>query len=86
MIVCAGVGAGVCPTGIAAASPGDSEDSYQVPRARLEIVLDTFNDERRAYEFMTNPLGVQTDAVNDDVQKKFDPSWDAIWSSAGRLT
>lgn len=50
------------------------------------IVLDTFNDERRAYEFMTNPLGVQTDAVNDDVQKKFDPSWDAIWKSAGRLT
>lgn len=50
------------------------------------IVLDTFNDERRAYEFMTNPIGVQTDAVNDDVQKKFDPSWDAIWKSAGRLT
>jgi len=50
------------------------------------IVLDTFNDERRAYEFMTNPLGVQTDAVNDDVQKDFDPSWDAIWKSAGRLT
>jgi len=50
------------------------------------IVIDTFNDERRAYEFMSNPLGVQTDAINDDVQRRFDTSWDAIWHSAGRLT
>jgi len=27
------------------------------------IVLDTFNDERRAYEFWVNPLGVQTDGI-----------------------
>jgi hypothetical protein len=50
------------------------------------IVFDTFNDERRAYEFMSNPFGVQTDAINDDVQKRYDTSWDAIWQSAGRLT
>ncbi len=50
------------------------------------IVLDTFNDERRAYEFHINPLGVQSDAINDDVQQRFDLSWDAIWESAGRLT
>ena len=50
------------------------------------IVLDTFNDERRAYEFHVNPLGVQLDAINDDVQQRFDLSWDAIWESAGRLT
>ena len=50
------------------------------------IVLDTFNDERRAYEFLSNPLGVQTDAINDDVNKRYDISWDAIWESAGRLT
>ena len=50
------------------------------------IVLDTFNDERRAYEFLSNPLGVQTDAINDDVNHNYDESWDAIWASAGRLT
>jgi len=50
------------------------------------ITLDTFNDERRAYEFFSNPLGVQTDAVNDDVNGTFDIAWDAIWESAGRLT
>jgi len=52
----------------------------------VQIVLDTFNDERRAYEFAVNPLGVQMDAVNDEVNGSYDTSWDAIWDSAGRLT
>lgn len=50
------------------------------------VVFDTFNDERRAYEFMCNPLGVQTDAINDDVGGSYDTSWNAIWDSGGRLT
>ncbi|RLE25984.1 MAG: hydrolase, partial [Acidobacteria bacterium] len=50
------------------------------------IVLDTFNDQRRAYEFVVNPLGVQMDALNDDVNHRYDLSWNAIWFSKGRLT
>ena len=50
------------------------------------IALDTFNDERRAFEFVVNPLGVQLDAINDDVGGSYDTSWDAIWFSAGRIT
>ena len=54
------------------------------------IVLDTFNDQRRAYEFWVNPLGVQTDGIYTERiaggGRKFDESWDAIWRSAGRLT
>lgn len=49
------------------------------------IVLDTFNDERRAFEFFVNPLGVQMDMVMDDVQGNEDSSWDAIWDSAGKV-
>ena len=49
------------------------------------VMLDTFNDERRAYEFFVNPLGVQMDLVEDDVSGTEDASWDAIWDSAGRL-
>jgi hypothetical protein len=49
------------------------------------IVLDTFNDERRAFEFFINPLGVQMDMFNDDVGGNEDESWDAIWDSAGRI-
>lgn len=50
------------------------------------IVLDTFNDERRAYELMVNPLGVQIDAINDDAGGNYDDSWNAIWDSAGKIT
>lgn len=52
----------------------------------IGVMLDTFNDERRAYEFFLNPLGVQMDLVEDDVSGSEDPSWDAIWDAAGRLT
>jgi hypothetical protein len=49
------------------------------------VVLDTYNDERRAFEFFVNPLGVQMDLTNDDVNKNEDDSWDAIWDSAGLI-
>jgi hypothetical protein len=50
------------------------------------LVVDTFNDERRAFEFFVNAMGVQMDLVQDDVSGREDSSWDAIWDSAGRLT
>ena len=49
------------------------------------IVLDTYNDERRAFQFFVNALGVQMDMTNDDVNKNEDSSWDAIWDSAGQI-
>ena len=51
----------------------------------IGIVLDTYNDERRAFQFFANPLGVQMDMTNDDVNKNEDESWDAIWTSAGKI-
>jgi len=30
---------------------------------QVEIMLDTFHDQRRAYAFQSNPLGVQWDAI-----------------------
>ena len=49
------------------------------------IGLDTYNDDRRAFEFFANPLGVQMDMTKDDVNGNEDASWDAIWSSAGQI-
>ncbi|MEL7537693.1 MAG: DUF5916 domain-containing protein [Pseudomonadota bacterium] len=49
------------------------------------IVVDTFNDERFAFEFFVNPLGVQMDLTQDDVNGNEDDSWDAIWDSAGSI-
>ncbi len=52
----------------------------------LGVVLDTFNDERRAFEFFVNPLGVQMDLSQNDITGNEDESWDAIWDSAGKVT
>lgn len=50
------------------------------------IVLDTYNDDRRAFEFFANPLGVQMDLTMDDVNGNEDASWDAIWDAAGTIS
>ena len=49
------------------------------------VVLDTFNDQRRAFEFFVNPFGVQMDLINDDVNRNESSSWNAIWDSAGEI-
>ena len=57
----------------------------------IGIVIDTYNDGRRAFEFFANPLGVQMDRTNNEAaaSSRFgaqDYSWDAIWDSAGRIS
>ena len=49
------------------------------------IMIDPFNDGRRAYGFAVNPLGIQLDVVRDEITREWDFSWDAIWDSAGQL-
>jgi hypothetical protein len=55
----------------------------------VELMLDTFHDQRHAYAFFSNPLGVQADAFfteGPDPDVSFDMSFDTVWNSAGRLT
>ncbi len=52
---------------------------------RVGVILDTFHDRQRAYMFVTNPLGIQQDAIAtrglpDDL------SFDTLWHSEGQLT
>jgi len=50
------------------------------------VIIDTFNDERGAYQFFVNPVGVQADArLNDTDGWNSDDSWDAIWHSAASV-
>lgn len=55
------------------------EDDY------VSIQLDTFRDQRRAYAFSANPLGIQSTAMWIEGQG-WDDSFDTVWSSDGRLT
>ena len=49
------------------------------------IMLDTYHDHRRAYEFLVNPFGIQADAIETEGQGD-DFSWDTLWYSEGHLT
>lgn len=50
------------------------------------VKLDTYNDQRTAYRFLSNPLGAQIDGIESEVTKKESDSWDGIWQSAGKVT
>jgi hypothetical protein len=50
------------------------------------VMIDTFNDERRAFQFRVNPLGVQADAIFSEQDGVEDFSWDMIWKAVGRIT
>lgn len=59
----------------------------------IEIYIDTYNDQRRAYCFSTNALGVQWDSryseaisTSGDDFAGHQPSFDALWYSDGRIT
>lgn len=49
------------------------------------IKLDTYNQQRSAYRFLVNPLGVQIDGIENEVTNRESDAWDAIWHSAGEI-
>ena len=63
----------------------DAMDTF-IQDDHVSFMLDTFNDERRAFQFRVNPLGVQADAVFSELDGAEDFSWDAIWEAAGAIT
>jgi hypothetical protein len=57
----------------------------------VAIMLDTFHDRRRAYEFEVNPKGIQWDAIYTeasfaDTGGNFDSSFDTLWYTKGKVT
>ena len=52
----------------------------------IDVVLDTFGDQRNAYLFETNPNGARTDALITDEGRDFNLSWNGVWEVAATLT
>jgi hypothetical protein len=64
----------------------DRDDWDRIPADdHIAVYIDPFNDNRRAFEFRINPLGVQMDALVAPADSVEDFSWDAIWESKGRV-
>lgn len=71
------------------ARPNRREDIFDDDTVGL--MLDTFRDRKRAYEFVVTPLGSQWDAIwtelaYDETNGNFDESWDGLWYSKGKVT
>ncbi len=50
------------------------------------VLIDSFDDDRSAYYFLTNALGTQADGRVADNGRTVDSTWDATWQSAARRT
>ena len=50
------------------------------------IKLDTFNDAKLAYQFFINPLGIQSDGIQNEMTGNESDSWNTIWESKGQIT
>jgi hypothetical protein len=51
----------------------------------VEVLLDTFHDQRRAFIFKTNAFGIQADALYSE-QTGSDYSFDTVWDTWGKRT
>ena len=54
---------------------------------KVDLFLDTFHDQRRAFVFTTNAYGIQMDGLwNEGQVNQYDRSFDTVWRSRGKLT
>jgi Domain of unknown function (DUF5916) len=51
----------------------------------VEVMLDTFDDQRRAFSFDSNALGIQADGLYSE-QNGADYSFDTVWDTWGKRT
>jgi len=59
-------------------SSGDGDD--------ITIYLDTYNDDRNAFYFSVNPMGLQRDVHITGGGRGWDRSWNGVWYSEGSIT
>ena len=65
--------------------------AHMMPRDDLSgddsvtLMLDTFDDHRRAFVFQSNPLGIQADAMYSG-QSGYDYSFNTVWDTWGQRT
>lgn len=69
------------PDSIAAQLTRRDSDSYS---DRVHVLVDSYHDQRTAFQFGVNPVGVKQDIYRfDDTEE--DSSWDAVWEATARV-
>lgn len=62
----------------------DSIDTF-IQDDHVGVMIDPFNDARRAIQLRINALGIQADAIFGELEGIEDFSWDIIWNTAGKI-
>ncbi len=57
----------------------DTEDNF-------EIIIDTYNDKRNGYLFVTNPNGARADILIQDNGRFVNTDWDGVWMVKTKVT
>ncbi len=52
----------------------------------FKIILDTYNDKRNGYLFVTNPNGARYDALVQDNGKSVNSAWNGVWNVKTTIT
>ncbi|GBD86676.1 hypothetical protein BMS3Abin03_00597 [bacterium BMS3Abin03] len=52
----------------------------------FKFIIDTYNDERNGYLFVTNPNGARFDALVQDNGKLVNRAWDGVWNVKTEIT
>jgi hypothetical protein len=53
---------------------------------RIQIILDTYNDNRNGYWFQIGPRGSIGDAIVSENGAVFNKQWDGLWSGKANIT
>ncbi|NOX18344.1 MAG: carbohydrate binding family 9 domain-containing protein [Chlorobi bacterium] len=52
----------------------------------FKFIIDTYNDKRNGYLFVTNPNGARFDALAQDNGKSQNSAWDGVWNVKTKIT
>ena len=52
----------------------------------FKFIIDTYNDERNGYLFITNPNGARFDALIQDNGNSVNRAWDGVWNVKTKIT
>jgi len=52
----------------------------------FKFIIDTYNDERNGYLFVTNPNGARFDALIQDNGSSVNRAWDGVWNVKTKIT
>ncbi len=52
----------------------------------FKFIIDTYNDERNGYLFITNPNGARFDALIQDNGNSVNRAWDGVWNVKTKMT